>query len=263
MSQTRNTGAAAGRRLTARSVLASVLLGTDPPWLPTARLVRTAALFGISEGSVRTALSRMSAAGEVVAEGGGYRLVGRLVARQARQAASRRAEARPWDGTWELWTVEGDGGRAAADRAALRDAMRQLRLAELREGVWGRPDNLDPDRTPEARAVADLWCRRWSGARPAPSPEPGDLWDLDAWVATAAALRADMARLLPGLEAGDPEHLAEGFVTSAAVLRLLQADPLLPTELQPDGWPGRELRDEYDRYDAAYRAVLRDWLAAG
>ncbi|HLT16769.1 MAG TPA: PaaX family transcriptional regulator C-terminal domain-containing protein [Acidimicrobiales bacterium] len=260
MSPTRNTAPSADRRLTARSVLASVLLGTDPPWLPTPRLLRTAALFGISEGSARTALSRMSAAGEVVAERGGYRLAGRLVARQARQTASRRAEARPWDGTWELWTVEGDGGRAAADRAALREAMRQLRLAELREGVWGRPDNLDPDRTPEARDLAVVWCRRWSSAVPDPAPDPSALWDLEGWVAAADALRADMARLLPGLEAGDRTGLAEGFVTSAAVLRLLQADPLLPAELEPAGWPGRAVRRDYDRYDAAYRAVLRGWL---
>ncbi|MGV3758384.1 MAG: PaaX family transcriptional regulator C-terminal domain-containing protein [Actinomycetota bacterium] len=242
-------------------MLASVLLGTDPPWLPTPRLLRTAALFGISEGSARTALSRMSTAGEVVGERGGYRLAGRLVARQARQAASRRAEARPWDGTWELLTVEGEVARSAADRAALRDALRQLRLAELREGLWGRPDNLDPERTPEAGQVATSWCRRWTGALPDPTPDIGALWDLDGWVTEATALRGEMARLLPGLEAGDPAELAEGFVTSAAVLRHLQADPLLPVELLPAGWPGATLREEYDRYDAAYRAVLRRWFA--
>ncbi|HKY75862.1 MAG TPA: PaaX domain-containing protein, C- domain protein, partial [Acidimicrobiia bacterium] len=64
--------------LTARSVLASVLLGTEPPWLPTRLLVRTAELFGIADGTARVALSRMASAGEAVPEGGGYRLVGRL-----------------------------------------------------------------------------------------------------------------------------------------------------------------------------------------
>src|SRR3546814_2914483 len=78
MSLARNTP------LTARSVLASVLLGTEPPWLPTSLLVRTTALFGMSEGSTRTALSRLVAADEAVAERNGYRLTGRLVARQER-----------------------------------------------------------------------------------------------------------------------------------------------------------------------------------
>jgi phenylacetic acid degradation operon negative regulatory protein len=65
-----------------------------------------------------------------------------------------------------------------------------------------------------------------------------------------------------GFEAGDPAELAAGFVTSAAVLRHLQADPLLPDALLPSGWPGAALRTEYDRYDAAYRSVLRTWFAA-
>lgn len=258
----RRSVAARSASLTARSVLASVLLGTDPPWLPTPRLLRTAALFGISEGSARTALSRMSSAGEVVGERGGYRLAGRLVARQARQAASRRAEVRSWNGSWELLTVEGDGARSAPDRAALRDALRQLRLAELREGLWGRPDNLDPERSPEARGVAQAWCRSWIGARPDPVPDVAALWDLRGWAQGAAELRLDMAALVDGFEAGDPRDLAAGFVTSAAVLRHLQADPLLPDALLPTGWPGPTLRRDYDRYDAAYRAVLGAWLAA-
>ena len=55
--------------------------------------------------------------------------------------------------------------------------------------------------------------------------------------------------------------MAGGFVLSAAVLRALQADPLLPAALLPADWPGRALRADYDRYDAAYRAVLRTWFA--
>jgi phenylacetic acid degradation operon negative regulatory protein len=260
MSPRRN--GSSGGTLTARSVLASVLLGTDPPWLPTPLLVRTAAMFGISEGSTRTALSRMAGAGEVVARDGGYHLAGRLVARQARQASSRRAEVRPWDGTWELATVDSDTARSPADRAALRDALHALRLAEVREGVWARPDNLDPARSPDARAVAAQWCHCWSRAVPTPAPAAGDLWDLTGWAAQAQRLRADMARLGPRLDGGDVDELAPGFVTSAAVLRHLQADPLLPDELAPRGWPGRPLRVDYDRYDAAYRTVLRTWFAA-
>ena len=39
-----------GRPLTARSVIASTLLGVDPPRLPTQALVRSGELFGLSEG---------------------------------------------------------------------------------------------------------------------------------------------------------------------------------------------------------------------
>ena len=258
MSPSRNTSGP----LTARSVLASVLLGTDPPWLPTALLVRTAALFGITEGTTRTALSRMVSAGETVAESGGYRLVGRLVVRQARQSASRRAETRAWDGTWELATVEGEQRRSAADRAALREALRARRLAELREGVWGRPDNLDPGRSPDAKTIVEEWCTRWTGARAEPVPDLEGHFRLSEWSAEAAQLRRDIGRWLPRLEAGDAGALATGFVTSAAVLRHLQADPLLPDALLPKGWPGAALRAEYERYDVAYRQLLQTWFRA-
>jgi phenylacetic acid degradation operon negative regulatory protein len=36
---------------------------------------------------------------------------------------------------------------------------------------------------------------------------------------------------------------------------------LLPEELLPGDWPGTELRDEYDRFDRAYRALLREYFA--
>jgi len=262
MSPIRNTSAPASPPLAARSVLASVLLGTEPPWLPTPLLVRTTALFGISEGATRTALSRLVARGEAVAERGGYRLVGRLVARQARQTASRRADTVPWDGTWELATVRSDAARAATDRAALRDAMRALRLAELREGVWARPANLPADRSPESMSVARRWCQWWRGATPDPTPDPASLWDLAAWATAARLLQRQMRVLVGPLEAGHPGSLADGFVTSAAVLRHLQSDPLLAPVLLPDRWPGDALRADYDQFDAAYRSVLRAWFDA-
>jgi phenylacetic acid degradation operon negative regulatory protein len=58
------------------------------------------------------------------------------------------------------------------------------------------------------------------------------------------------------------EALAPGFELSAAVLRHLQGDPLLPEELLPAGWPGARLRADYDRWDVRYRTTLRDWSRA-
>ena len=95
------------RPLTARSVIASTLLGTTPPRLPGRLLVRAGALFGLAEGTVRTALSRMVAAGELTADDGTYALAGPLLARQARQDESRRAvvAAETWDGGWTMAVV--------------------------------------------------------------------------------------------------------------------------------------------------------------
>jgi phenylacetic acid degradation operon negative regulatory protein len=280
MTQPRNTPSASAaaeqdrRPLTARSVIASTLLGIDPPRLSAALLVRSGELFGISGPTTRVALSRMVAAGElepdprpadgsVNANGSasGYRLAGSLLARQARQAASRVPERRRWSGDWEM-AVVADGRRSASDRADLRAAMARLRLAEVREGVWLRPDNLEPGRVPEAAAVVAEQCSRFTAR-----PDDGDpaelvsrLWDLEEWSRGTAGLRAEMDELVGSLQGGDTAALAPGFVLSAAVLRHLLADPLLPPELLDPGWPGDALRAEYDRYDRAYKAVWRDWF---
>ena len=243
------------RTLTARSVIASTLLGTEPPRLPGRSLVQVAELFGISEGTARTALSRMVAAGELTADDGSYQLTGsRLLERQARQSASRRAMRHRWHGGWLMAVVVQDR-RDAGDRADLRTALESARLAELREGVWLRPDNIDVIWPDVVRSQCTI-----IHARDVDPSLADRLWDQEEWAMTANELRAEIAPLVGPLEAGDTGALADGFVVSAAVLRHFQADPLLPEELLPRGWPGAALRAEYDRFDAAYRAVLRDWF---
>jgi phenylacetic acid degradation operon negative regulatory protein len=256
MTQPRNEGDQQQRTpLTARSVIASTLLGVDPPRLPGNVLVRSGELFGIAEGTTRVALSRMVAAGELRSEDGAYHLTGRLLERQARQAASRAAATSRWDGGWRMAVVTAER-RPAAERAELRDAMRDLRMAEVREGVWLRPDNLP------ARPLPDVAGRcLWLGATPdEPAALAASLWDLRGWARHATRLRAEMDDVLPELDAGRTDALAPAFVLSAAVLRHFQADPLLPAELLPDGWPGAALRAEYDRYDAAFLTVWRTWF---
>ena len=241
------------RPLTARSVIASTLLGTRPPVLPTRLLVAAAGLFGVSDSAARSALSRMVASGEVEPDGdAAYRLAGSLVDRQQRQESSRRAELRPWSGDWWLVIIPA-GRRPAAERARQRSVLARARLAELREGVWLRPDNLDL-----GPLDPDLPVGRFRPERA--EPTAAQLWDLDGWATTATGLRYRMEQLTSGLRAGQVELLAPGFVVSAAVLRLFQRDPLLPADLLPATWPGGELRADYDRFDDAYRSLLRSWF---
>lgn len=273
-------------RLTARSVIASTLLGASPPELPTRSLVATAELLGIAPGTARVAMSRMVASGELEATGAGYRLVSpTLLARQARQTRSRAGSTTRWDGDWRMLVVTAEA-RPQAERSELRTTMAVQRFAELREGVWLRPDNLGPaavggtDRPP-ANARGQRGPHAASGSLTgdhgttsdgathglvAMTTRPDDpvglaasLWDLRTWADRAKVLLGEVDRLGPSLAAGDAGALAEGFVVSATILRHFQADPLLPPELWPADWPGRDLRQRYDGYDAAFRRTLVAW----
>ncbi len=242
-------------------MIASTLLGVDPPRLPTLALVRSGELFGLSEGATRTALSRMAAAGDVEADGSAYRLAGALLDRHARQQSARDAVPRAWDGTWELALVA-DGRRPAAERARLRDAARRLRLAEVREGCWARPDNLDPGRAPAERAVVDAQCLTVRGARPDDPDAFVAAFEPAGWADAARWLVDAMAEAQPALDRRDPDALADTFRLDAAVVRHLLADPALPADLEPPDWPVRALRDAFARFDAGFKATWRDWYRA-
>jgi len=231
------------RPLTARSVVLSTLLGVHPPRLPARYLVRVGELFGIAEGTIRVALSRMVTSGDLVQIDGVYALTDRLLARQARQDDSLLPHTRPWDGTWEIAVITTER-RPAPDRAALRQAMSELRLAELREGTWLRPANLTrPRPEPVARQCSFLHGRPEGGSADLAT----SLWDLDAWAASAHALRRALDQATT---------IAERFTLSAAVLRHLLNDPILPPGLLPPDWPGPALRAHYEHFETTFEQLL-------
>ena len=90
----------------------------------------------------------MVSAGDLVRSEDGYRLSDRLLARQRRQDDAINPRLRKWDGTWTTLVIT-SVGTDARTRAALRTTLQDKRFAELREGVWLRPDNLDVELTAE------------------------------------------------------------------------------------------------------------------
>ncbi|MCV7378790.1 PaaX domain-containing protein, C- domain protein [Mycobacterium alsense] len=220
--------------MTARSVVLSVLLGAHPACASAGELISLTAGFGIKETALRVALTRMVGAGDLIRSADGYRLSDRLLARQRRQDDAMRPPTRPWRGEWLVAVVTSVGGDART-RAALRSAMHDKRFGELREGVWMRPDNLDPDLGPDvATRVRTLKARD-----DAPAQLAGQLWDLPAWARTGHRLLDEIgaARDIPGR-----------FVGAAAIVRHLLTDPMLPAELLPADWPGDRLRDAYHHF---------------
>ncbi len=251
MSQVRNTPRLdLLRPLTARSVIASTLLGMDQPRLPAAALVASGEHFGIAPGTTRVALSRMVEAGELTASDDGvYALAGQLLARQARQEQGRHPRPRSWKGNWRVAMVTG-GARSAAERATRRRTMAIGRMAELREGVWVRPDNLEGPSDPDCV---------WFVGTPDSPIDVEALFGLDEWAHTAHALQRELERTAPRLVARETSALGETFVIAAATTRHLTIDPLLPADLLPDAWPGDELRNAYDAYQDSFYETWRQW----
>ncbi|MDT5018868.1 MAG: phenylacetic acid degradation operon negative regulatory protein [Mycobacterium sp.] len=224
--------------MTARSVVLSVLLGAHPAWATASELIRLTADFDIRESTVRVALTRMVSAGDLVRSEDGYRLSGRLLARQRRQDDAINPRLRSWDGTWTALVIT-SVGTDARTRAALRTTLQDNRFAELREGVWLRPHNLDAELSADARGRVRILNAR--------DDEPGELanrlWDLPGWLRGGHQLLDEMA------SAAD---VPARFVTAAAMVRHLLTDPVLPDELLPADWPGAGLREAYMNFAAEF-----------
>jgi phenylacetic acid degradation operon negative regulatory protein len=230
-------------RMTARSVVLSVLLGAHPAWASAAELIRLTVDFGIKETTLRVALTRMVSAGDLVRSADGYRLSDRLLARQRRQDEAISLRVRPWRGDWTTLIVT-SVGTDARTRAILRTTLHGKRFGELREGVWMRPDNLDIDLDADIRARVRILQARDD----APVQLATQLWDLPGWARTGHRLLDAMAAAsdIPGR-----------FVVAAAMVRHLLTDPMLPAELLPADWPGAQLRAAYNDF-AAELAKRRD-----
>lgn len=218
--------------LSARSVALSVLLGAPGGQLTVRDLLATGDMCDISAPTMRVALSRLVAAGELTVNEGIYTLSAAHRGRQEAQQHALEPDTQPWDGDWEMAIVV-ETGRDAADRARLRSALTSTRVAELREGVWMRPANLTRPTLDDSHITHLL-------ARPTdPELIVRQLWDLTGWTEAATAL-------LDVLEA--PTLDGRRFAAAAATVRHLRTDPMLPPELQPADWPANDLRAAYNRY---------------
>ncbi len=158
----------------------------------------------------------------------------------------------PWDGTWELAVVSLER-RSATDRLALRKAATALHLAELREGIWFRPDNLDRDRLPTLRAVLDRQCVHFHGAATdIPAETVRSLFSLDDWAVDARRLTAAMRDELDIEAAGadDFTYSSRCRSPSSGIFNSTRCCP--PSSSHVNG-RGHALRSTYRRFDEVFK----------
>jgi len=241
---------AALRPLNARSLVLSVLLGLDPPALPVRSLVELATLFGIAAGTMRTALSRMVAGGELTADGDGYRLVGPLLERKEAQDIGRRPAPHQWDGSWTVAVVTSTR-RTVTERRTFRTHMANLRMGELRPDTWMRPANLPGPAGEDGLAVL-----RGPLDGDDPAVLAARLWPLAELAGVSEDLTRRVQAMLPALADRRGEALPPTITLAAEVVRFLRTEPLLPPALTPDPWPPDTLRARYREFDHALGRTL-------
>jgi phenylacetic acid degradation operon negative regulatory protein len=220
---------------------------------------------GIGGGVVRTALTRLVADGLIerrrVGRNSFYRLAPRTAGEFAR-ATERIYFAAPqrWSGAWRLVVLPADG------EGSERDALRRSGYGDVAPGVLiaplGSDGRLYSGRDPApGRAIAlDATGAMADGPRLAARAWSLDALDegyrefLDAFAPLDAALGNG------GAAVGDLEALVVRVRLVHAYRRLALKDPLLPAELLPSGWPGREARRVCAAIYRQVRGASERWL---
>ncbi len=222
--------------------------------MPVGRLLAFTSLFGITDGTVRTALSRMVAAGELANDDGTYRLSGRLLERQAQQDVGRVGPPQAWDGTWWFVAVTTDR-RSVAARREFRARATGARLGEMRPDTWLRPANIGvPFDLP------DVVLTRGPILSGDEAALAGRLWPLDLLDREAERHVERLDAVAALLAADDREFaLADSFVSLAAAQRFLRTEPQLPESLAP-GRAAADLRERYAVVVEAFQGRLAGFL---
>ncbi|GAA2844557.1 phenylacetic acid degradation operon negative regulatory protein [Leucobacter komagatae] len=228
---------------------------------------------GLPEQTVRLALRRMQAAGELTQVGRGR--AGRIELTPRARARTRRenalvefafaqdaGEAR-WDGAWRLYAFSVPE-RSRAERDSLRAALTWLGAAPVVAGMYVSPHELGEEL---AGVVAPTTIERWlvrgttvdlaiPGAS-TPQQIAETLWPAE----TTLAAYAPLATVLATLPAGSLDEVsstARALQLAEGLDRALAVDPLLPGELRPAGWEPRRLREAFA---AEWAALEHTWGA--
>ncbi len=218
--------------------------------------------FGLSAGTVRTALSRMVKKGWLAARREGrlsyYSLTpqGRRLLEEGTERIFRPARRDGWDGTWSLLAYSiPQGDRRLRDR--LRHGLAWLGFGSIGNGVWVSPHDVteEVEQLAERLALQDRFvcfrARRVAGE--AIEELVSRCWDLDALAARYRDFveRWEVVRRRVAASRPTPKQcFALRFDLIHEFRRFPLDDPDLPRTLLPDPWVGDEatllFRDLHD-----------------
>jgi phenylacetic acid degradation operon negative regulatory protein len=216
-------------------------------WLGTLNDIMCA--FGIGEGVVRTAMSRLAADGWVMRDRIGrnsyYRLTPKATTlSEAAAVRIYRLPQRGWSGIWSLAVLEEEPGARLADRRA---ALQRAGFAQLNAGLFIAPAG---HRVPDEAGRVLAFSARSSSARPDALDQDREIarsaWKLDK---IAGAYRDFCEHFAPVASAlassrgsSDLAVLAVRLLLVHELRRIVLRDPGLPLDLLGSDWAGLEAR---------------------
>lgn len=236
-------------------------LGGREVWV--GALVTLAGEFGITSGSLRSAVSRMGREGwlskRTVAGRPWYGL-----SRQGRELIEEgtrriyRTRGGAWDGQWLVVAYSGAGSRAVRDR--LRTELTFLGFGSLGAGLYVSPHDLRPEL---AELTGRHGVREVLGVR-GPLALPGDptavvrrAWDLDglarryrAYISETERARRQDAELAGDGTLAPARAFRRRFLLTHRYRHFPYSDPDLPSSLLPAGWPGTRAHQLFLDYNA-------------
>jgi len=222
---------------------------------------------GFTTHQIRLVFARLVDDGVFTQEGRGIRAVLRATDRYRslhepeqdwlRLAYRQDAGVAPWDGQWTLIAFSLDEERRSA-RNALRELLTTLAAAPLAGGLYVHGLDIRDEVASAANALGvtdDVTLVRTAaldvGGRRDPRVLAAHLWHLDEIAAAYGAFVANFGPFVRSRRKGAPgDELARGFELVTEFSRCSGIDPLLPPELLPARWPGKEARDVLRRFSA-------------
>ncbi|MEZ5208816.1 MAG: PaaX family transcriptional regulator C-terminal domain-containing protein [Acidimicrobiales bacterium] len=176
---------------------------------------------------------------------------------RTRLAYHQDASGRGWDGRWHLVAFAIPESRRGA-RDAFRDRLRELGGAAVQPGLYVSPHRWEHD---VVAAAEELAVRSHVSTATSdtldvcgttdPRAIAADLWPIDE-VAQRYRAFCDAYRTIPETleqmrrdrrRLSEAEFLPGSLIIGIKFAECFNADPLLPPELLPRPWPGREARD--------------------
>jgi phenylacetic acid degradation operon negative regulatory protein len=232
-----------GMAPTAKSLTLDLLSTLAGGTMPVSALVKAGELFGIAENSMRVALARLLAAGQIERdERGRYRLGEKAAPIDRRVTSWRRIDQRlrSWGDGW-LGVYAGGAPRRPDRQLRRRErALRFLGFAELAPGLALRPDNLRGgvaavrDELQALGLEAGALVFELAALDPASDARARGLWDVTALCAGYRQSLADIDASEKRLQlASEEEGMVESFLIGGRVIRQLVLDPLLPEPIVP------------------------------